>query len=191
VSITLHRTAYTSGGEGKTVDAAIEEAFAKLKLLEVFEFHKTRVLAPEQRGWVQFVCDRYLNGLPYERKSIHSLVTPEISFIFFMYAGAMAVEAVRERDEGKVFKGLVALSVENQVFDWRDSMMVLVRLHHSAVKIGADAPRLFHRAAAISSLRTGDGFLEFAARTSKNVDLAEFGYQEGTDSEGNFAYISK
>jgi hypothetical protein len=68
----------------------IEESFAKLKLLKVFDFYKTRVLAREQQGWVQFICDRYLNASPYERESIHSLVTPETSFLFFMYAGAVA-----------------------------------------------------------------------------------------------------
>jgi hypothetical protein len=32
---------------------AIEEAFAKLKLLKVFDFYETRVLTQEQQGWVQ------------------------------------------------------------------------------------------------------------------------------------------
>jgi hypothetical protein len=173
------------------MDAAVDEAFAKLKLLKVFDFYKTGVLTPEQEDWVLFICDRYLSGSPQERESIRSLVTPEMSFLFFMYAGVAAVRAVREQDEKKVFNGLVALSVENQVFDWRDSIMVLVQLHHSAVKIGADVSKLFHRAAAISSLRTGEGFLEFSARTSESLDLAKFGYKEGTDSHGNFVYIAK
>lgn len=173
------------------MDVAIEEAFAKLKLLKVFDFYKTRVLTQEQQGWVQFICDRYVRALPDERASIHSMVTPEISFLFFMYARAMAVEAVREREEEKVFQGLIALAVENRAFDWRDSMIVLALLHHSAAKIGADASELFQRAAAISTPKTSDGFLRFSARTPENLDLAKFGYQEGTDSEGNFAYISK
>ena len=170
---------------------AIEEIFAKLKLLKVFDFYKTRSLAQEQQQWVQSICDQYLRALPSKRANIHSMVTPEISFLFFMYAKAMAVEAVRERQEEKVFKGLVALAVENGVFDWRDSMMVLVLLHHSAAKIGADPSQLFQRAAAISTPQTSEGFLEFSARAPENLDLGKFGYREGTDSEGNFAYVSK
>jgi hypothetical protein len=125
------------GERGETVDAAIEETFAKLKVLKVFDFYKTRVLTQEQQGWVESICDHYLGALPHERASIHSMITAESSFLFFMYAKAMAVEAVRERQEGQIFKGLIALVVENGVFDRRDSMMVLVLLHHSAVKIGA------------------------------------------------------
>ena len=170
---------------------AIEETFAKLKLLKVFDFYKTRVLTHEQQGWVRFICDHYFGASPDERARICSMVTPEISFLFFMYAGAMAVEAVRERQEEKIFQGLIALAVENGVFDWRDSMMVLVLLHHSAAKTGADASQLFQRAAAISTPQTSEVFLQFSARTPENLDLAQFGYQEGTDSKGNFAYVPK
>ncbi len=46
--------------KGLTVDATIEETFAKLRLLKVFDFYKTRVLTQEQQGLVQFICDRYL-----------------------------------------------------------------------------------------------------------------------------------
>ena len=169
----------------------VEETFARLKLLKVFDFYKTRVLTQEQQGWVQFICDHYLRALPDERASIHSMVTPEISFLFFMYAKAMAVEAVRERQEEKVFRGLIVLAVENRLFDWRDSMMVMVLLHHSAAKIGADTSQLFQRAAAISTPQTSEGFLQFLARAPENLELAKFGYQEGMDSEGNFAYVSK
>jgi hypothetical protein len=178
-------------GGRNSMDAAVAEVFAKLRLLKVFDFYKTRALTPEQQDWVQLICDRYLQASTQGRESIRSLVTPEISFLFYTYAKAAAVQAVREQDEEKIFKGLVALSIENQVFDWRDSMMVLARLHHSAVKIGADASQLFHRAAAISSLRSGEGFLEFSARTKANLDLAKFGYKEGTDAQGNFSYVAK
>jgi hypothetical protein len=168
---------------------AVEETFARLKLLKVGDFYKTRVLTQEQQGWVRFICDHYFGALPDERARIHSMVTPEISFLFFMYAKDMAVEAVRERQEEKIFKGLIALAVENRIFDWRDSMTVLVLLHHSAAKIGADPSKLFQQAAAISTPQTSERFLQFSARTPENLDLAKFGYQEGSDSEGNFAYV--
>jgi hypothetical protein len=107
----------------------------------------------------QFICDRYIGALPDERAKIRSMITPEILFLFFMYAGLMAVQAVRELQREKVFQGLVALVVENQAFDWRDSMMALAKLRHSAVKFGADPSQLFQRAAAISTSQTGQGFL--------------------------------
>lgn len=70
-------------------------------------------------------------------------------------------------------------------------MMVLVLLYHSAAKIGADTSQLFQRAAAISTLQTSEGFLQFSALASEDLGLSKFGCQEGTDSKGNFAYVPK
>jgi hypothetical protein len=169
----------------------IEETFTKLRLLKVADLRKTRTLSQEQQGYVQLICDRYLAGLPDDRARIRSMVTPNISFLFFMYAGCMAVEAVRERQEQKISKGLVAIAIENQVFDWRDSMVVLVRLYHSAARIGSDPVELFRRVAAISTAQTSKELLQFSARTPESLDLAKFGFKEAIDSDGNFAYVPK
>lgn len=63
--------------------STVEETFARLKLLKVFDFYKTRELTQEQREWVQFICDRYVRALPVERATIHSMMTTEVSFLFF------------------------------------------------------------------------------------------------------------
>jgi hypothetical protein len=172
------------------MDAA-REVFAKLKLLKVFDFYHTPSLTSEQQGWLQLVCDLYLDASPEERGNIRSLVTPEISFLFFMYAKAMAVEAVRERDEAKVVNGLIALAIEDGVFDWRDSLTALTLLHHSAIKVAADASKLFQRAAAFSTPRTADRFLQFLNLPPEDRDISRFGWKEGTDPYGRFAYTAK
>ena len=173
------------------MDAAIQEIFAKVRLLKVLDFHKCRVLTYEQQGWLQLICDRYLVALPDAREAIRSAVAPEISFLFFLFAKTMSLEAVRQRDGEKLLSGLVAMSIENGTLDWRDSMVMLVLLYHSAVKIQADAVQLLQRAAAISTPRTRSGLLEFSLRTPEYLSLAKFGFEEGTDSEGNFAYVPK
>lgn len=173
------------------LDAAVEEVFSKLKLLKVFDFYKTRTLTPEQQNWLQSVCDRYAKASLQERRRINALVSPETSFLFFMYAKAMAIESVREQDKEKVFNGLISLSIENRSFDWRDSLTVLSLLHHSATKLGADVGELFQRVAALSSSETSEGFLQFLVRTPENRDIATFGFREGIDSEGKFSYVAR
>jgi hypothetical protein len=174
-----------------TMEAAVLETFTKIKLLKPFDFYRPRSLAPVQQDWLRLICDRFSDALSEEREKINSLVTPEISFLFFMYGKTMAVEAVRDHDEAKIFKGLVALAVENQVFDWRDSLMVLTLVYHSAIKIGADAPDLFRRVAAISTSQTADSYLQFLASTPEQRDIVKFGFKEGTDLDGNFTYVAK
>jgi hypothetical protein len=82
-------------------------------------------------------------------------------------------------------------AVENQVFDWRDSLMILTLLYHSAIKIGADAPDLFRRVAAISTSQTADSYLQCLACTPEQRDIVKFGFKEGTDLDGNFTYVAK
>jgi hypothetical protein len=69
--------------------------------------------------------------------------------------------------------------------------MVLPLLYRSAIKIGADAPNLFRRAAAVSTSQTADSFLQFLARTPEQRDIVKFGFKEGIDLEGNFTYVAK
>jgi hypothetical protein len=93
--------------------------------------------------------------------------------------------------EAKVLHGLVALSIEDCKFDWRDSLMVLCRLYHSAVKVGANPTELFQRVAAMSAPRTGELFLSFLSRKPELKDIAVFGWKEGTGADGKFRYVSK
>ncbi|HEY6266241.1 MAG TPA: hypothetical protein VIW93_15685 [Candidatus Acidoferrum sp.] len=174
-----------------TMEAAVLETFTKIKLLKPY---RPRSLAPEQQDWLRLICDRFSDALSEEREKSIPWLPPEIPFyfsLFFMYGKTMAVEAVRDHDEAKIFKGLVALAAENQVFDWRDSLMVLTLLYHSAIKIGADAPDLYRRVAAISTSQTADSYLQCLASTPEQRDIVKFGFKEGTDLDGNFTYVAK
>ena len=172
-------------------DFLVEEVFVKLKLLNAFDFYKARSLTTEQQSWLQSVCDEYLVATSPGRRTINSLVTPEISFLFFMYAHAMATESVVLNDEARVLHGLVSLSVENRTFDWRDSLMQLNLLYHSAIKVRANPVELFQHVAAISAARTREGFLEFLTTGPEHKDIAKFGWKEATDATGKFRYVAK
>jgi len=173
------------------MNASIQQLFERIRLLKASDFYKTRSLTPEQLGWLQSICDQYISAASEDRRSIEALVTPEISFLFGMYGTAMAVESVRVKDQEKIFWGLVAMAIENQIPDWRDSMYVMVMLHHSAIKIGANPSMLFQRAAEMASTRSARFFQDFVARTPQSRDIGIFGMKEGTDSEGNFNYVAK
>jgi len=50
-SIVLGKTHIIASTNMTMGPSAIDETFAKLKLLKVFDFYKTRVLTQEQQGW--------------------------------------------------------------------------------------------------------------------------------------------
>jgi len=172
-------------------DDDVVKLFAKLNRLKAFDFYTSRSLNAEQQNWLRLICGRYLIAPPLERRAINSYVTPNISFLFFLYAKAMAIESVIDRNDVKVLQGLASLSIENGTFDWRDSLMVLNLLFRSATKIEADAAELFWRVAALSTSGTAERFLQFIARDPEHRGIDKFGWKEGIDAEGRFSYVAK
>jgi hypothetical protein len=125
------------------------------------------------------------------REDIVSLVSHEISFLFFAFSTAMAVKAVQQRNEEPLIRGLEALAIENCVFDWRDSLATLALLHHSALKIGTDPEKLIKNVAILAMETAREKlFYPFLARTPEDRELTKFGVKEGKTASGEFTYVS-
>ena len=60
---------------------------------------------------------------------------------FLGYSVNMAVLAVRNQSPALIRQGLVALVIEGGSQDYRDSIVALAKLHHSAVKLGMESRR--------------------------------------------------
>ena len=62
----------------------------------------------------------------------------------------MAVLAVRRQSPALIQQGLVAIVIEGASQDFRDSIVALAKLHHSAVKMGIDPQGAFEKAASFA-----------------------------------------
>jgi hypothetical protein len=122
------------------------------------------------------------------RRSITSRLSVNARNGFLEYAAAMAVLAVRTQAQPLVEQGLIALAIEGGSQDWRDSIVVLAKLYHSAVKLGMDTQKVFEKAARIAEpgviKREMNGF---PRRRPEDRDLKAFRETEEITSEG-FAY---
>lgn len=105
------------------------------------------------------------------------------------YAANMAVLAVRRNSADLVDLGLFALAVEGGRPDIRDSIVVLAKLYHSAVRLGMNAPRTFSD---VASLVTADRLRyemeQFPSRPTEVRDLAAFFLREDLTADG-FDYV--
>jgi hypothetical protein len=68
------------------------------------------------------------------RVEIRSLVTFEISFLFFMFSQEMA--PVQGKSEVFLMRSIIALLIENCTFDSRDSIVALSKVFYSAQELG-------------------------------------------------------
>jgi len=81
------------------------------------------------------------------RRAIISRLSKAARNGFLGYAADMAVVGVRRQSPALIEQGLVALVIEGATQDFRDSVVALAKLYHSAVKLGMEAAGAFEHAA--------------------------------------------
>jgi hypothetical protein len=84
------------------------------------------------------------------RRDIASKLSSRARRRFLGYAMNLAVVAVREDTPDLIEQGLVALAIENGGQDWRDSIVALFQLYHSASKLGMDVEATFAKVALLA-----------------------------------------
>ena len=75
-------------------------------------------------------------------------------------------------------------SIEDCRHDWRDNLVSICAIHHSLVRLGLDAARLFEEVAALSSGDTARILRGWIARKPGDQSLAAFGWREEKTAEG-------
>jgi len=95
------------------------------------------------------------------------------------------VLAVRRQSSVLVLEGLTALAAEAGTgSDWRDSMVRLALLYHSAVKLGMDAQSAFEQAAALTVNDFAEAIRQFPLRPPEKLDLEVWGRKEVMTKDG-------
>lgn len=142
------------------------------------------------------LIQRFIQSSDEERTFIRSIFSDKHSFAFIGFSQRMAVLAVRKRSEKYLFEGLIAHVIEGGKFDWRENVLVLSLLYHSAVKIGADPVALFTRAAALAGKPSAEELAdvpiaktirEYPHRAPEYRSIQAMGYEEAKDADG-FCY---
>ncbi len=101
------------------------------------------------------------------------------------HARMMAILAIRSESPALISEGLTALAAEAGTgSDGRDSMMSLVLLYHSAVKLGMNVPEIFDEAASLAVDDFQSAIRSFPFRRPHSLDLAAWGMKEATTKNG-------
>jgi hypothetical protein len=180
----------------------LEEAVARLNTLSAPTAEETRRLSPDEVRELLKNPPKRKRSLPAEeamtaivadfrdadettRRSIASRLSRHARRKFLGYAATMAALAVRQNSPDLIEQGLVALVVEEGGGDWRDSLIVVFQLYHSAVKLGMDAEKTFARIAGLA----GEGVMKkaihgFPLRPPESRSLKAFCMEEEIGEDG-------
>lgn len=122
------------------------------------------------------------------RHALTSSLSKQARNGFLGYAADMAVLAVRRQSPALIQQGLVAIVIEGASQDFRDSIVALAKLHHSAVKMGIDPQGAFEKAASFAEpgiIKTE--LKRFAIRAPEGRGISAFYWTEEGAGE-NFRY---
>ena len=79
---------------------------------------------------------------------------------------------------------LIYDSIEDFRVDWRDNLVGICRVYHSAILAGIDPDKLFREVAALSSERGARMIINFIERDEKDKSLQAFRYIESPTPDG-------
>jgi len=151
-----------------------------LRNLKVGDFMDCE-LPPDVIASIEKLTDAFARGRMEEKLQIVSGVNYTFSFAFFCYAGRAAVESVRNKRPDLLRRGLWALAIENCTFDARDSLLVIVRIYHSARKLTQIyADEFLEEVASTSCTPFSTTLAEFVRRPDDMKSLARFGLRESS-----------
>lgn len=122
------------------------------------------------------------------RNRVLASLTPDVSFIFFCYAGMTAVNAVRQHAPRLLEKGILALGLENLRFDARDTICALAQISHSAGVLCLSPESWYAAVIPILPQPFAEQLVEFLSRPPEMRELRRFGFvAQGSSSD--FDYV--
>jgi hypothetical protein len=146
---------------------------------------------PAEEAMSAIVAD-FRNADQATRRSITSRLSPHARRKFLGYAAIMAVLAVRQNSPALIEQGLVALVIEDGGDDWRDSLIALFQIYHSAIKLGMDAEKTFAEFARLAEPGVMKKAIhDFPLRPPESRSLRAFCMEEEMGEDGfRYRHIS-
>lgn len=109
------------------------------------------------------VVRKYAASNPKQRAAIRDSVTGDGFYTLMTFAKRSAVFAIREKKIEIAQDGLTAIAmIDQERVDYRDVTTSLPLLYHAAIRIGADANRMFRQIGKLSGTRVGEWIVQFA-----------------------------
>ncbi len=120
-----------------------------------------------------------------ERRAMLSQLSSRARHGFLGYAADMAVLAVRRQSPTLIEQGLTAVVIEGASHDFRDSIVAIAKLYHSAAKLGMDAKKAFENAAGLADPGIVKTELNgFTLGLPRDRDLASLSWAEEITEDG-------
>jgi len=155
-----------------------QEAVSFLNRLSPEEYWPAR-LPSEDDIKITDICEIYRQLSTDERINFEKMLTQKGYFILGEYSTRMAMLGARKKEEVWLIYGIVALTIgwTTPYIDWRETLMSLAPLYHSACLVG-DPRRIFEAGVAhVDDERIRNLILGFLDRDPRDQRLEAMGWE--------------
>jgi hypothetical protein len=136
------------------------------------------------------LCQDFTNRDEPARQQIRHSISMDEFYTLLTFSMRAAVFAMREQNKEWLVKGLTALSmIEAKRTDFRDILVALSLLHHSAQRIQANPDQLLRNAAALSEPDVSKLITEFIERPPDDKDLRTSWGQDEVETKDGTGFI--
>ena len=132
------------------------------------------------------LCQSFAKSGAKSRAKTRASISMDEFYTLLTFSKRASVFGIRERNAAWLVDGLTALSmIELDRVDFRDVIVSVSLLHHSAVRIGQNANQLLSDAAALSEPKVSELIKDFINRPPEDKVLrAKWGYDEVETRDG-------
>lgn len=136
-------------------------------------------------------CAEFATGSQEERAALREAIPMDQFYTLMSFADRSAVFALREQDAAILHDGLSALAIiDAQRTDYRDILMSLALLNHSAERLNIDTAAAFESAAKLAEPRTAELLRSFVKRDPRSKALGKsWGYRE-VELDSGIGFVS-
>ncbi|MBN2005842.1 MAG: hypothetical protein JXA21_20965 [Anaerolineae bacterium] len=150
-----------------------------------FQFEKLPCPGDEQ---IARLVAHYVSASRVGRAKISSLLSKDSCIKLNIFAERMAMLSVRQNSPERLQEGLIALLMIDSRIDYRDVLMVLSLICHSAGKLGLDLESFFEKVLQYAYRPVvADSFRRFLRRESQDRSITAMGYRE-IEGPGGLVY---
>jgi hypothetical protein len=172
----------------KRLDATLMSAIPLLEQFPPLPFgDATIAFLEKQYQAIDAFVDAFVAG---DQSTRNAIIKPTSRCVhaFHSFAHWRAVLSVRENDPSLISRGIVALAIENLRDDYRETLIVLSLLAHSAEKLQGSAEPLFDSSLALASPEFAKFVTGFLAGPPWRRGIGAMGYREAGEGK-SFIYV--
>lgn len=130
-----------------------------------------------------FIC-RYLSLTADNKVRIRLLIDKKLNELLDIYALRMSMVAVRKKSKINLFYGLGALLLSRQADIYRENLMTLSLLHHSAKKLGNEKEIFDEAITLFPELNARNYLKDFIQREAQDQAIGVMGFMEVNTKHG-------